>query len=249
MKILFFGNSHVGAFKKGFDLLSENCQASAREKEIYNFYAQNEVRFISILGLNWRKVSIGDSSTIGIPGKTYIHVNGVRTDTVINSYEFNSFNTLDYDVIAFCRGDNIVDYCNSYIGEVNPPLLTSSLVRILLKYLLRRDKEFKKIISSNAKSQFIYVGSPVRFLESIGEWENNNGNAMLQTRSRNLSFLRENICGKSSYDLLVPPPHCIDSAGRFSFDRYGRSPVQDKFHANGYYGIEMLGELKSVIQK
>ena len=246
MKILFFGNSHVGAFKKGFDMLSKNPKKNDLEKQFYDFYAQNEVYFISTPGPNWDEVTFKkDSTIIGIPEKTYKHTNGVRTDKVNNSYAFNSFNTLDYNAIVFCKGSNIVNFFNSFSGTVNPPLLTSSLLEILLKNFLSKNQEFKTILSSNNKSRFIYAGRPVPFSETRREWRNSTG--ILETRSRNLSFLRDNIYGKSSYDFLIPPSHCIDSAGRFTFDRYGRNPGQDENHANDNYGIEMLGELKKIL--
>ena len=248
MKILFFGNSHVGAFKQGLNILSEKQQMSDLEKQIYDFYTQNEVSFISIPGPNWKEVTIKDSTIIGIPQKTYKHVNGVRTDEINNSYGFNSFNTLDYDVIVFCKGQNIVDYLNRFNGMTNPPLLTSSLLEILLDEFLEQNKEFEKMLTPNKKTRFVYTGKPVRFIESNQKSKSSNENAMLDTCSRNLSFLRINICNKSSYDLLMPPPHCIDSAGRFTFNRYARDSVNDSVHANGDYGIEILGELKSVLQ-
>ena len=250
MKILFFGRSHVGAFKKGLGMLSENSSKNDLEKHVYDFYAQNEVHFISIPGPNWVKVIIkNDSTIISIPEKTYKHANGVPTGQVNNSYEFNSFNTLDYDAIIYCKGVNIVKHLNSFNGIVGPPLLTSSLLEVLLKNFLGISQEFKKILSSNNKSRFVYAGQPVPFLESRREWINSNGHGILETCSRNVSFLRDNICGKSSYDLLVPPSHCIDLAGRFTFDRYARDPGQDEVHANGNYGIEMLSELMKVLQK
>ena len=48
-------------------------------------------------------------------------------------------------------------------------------------------------------------------------------------------------------DVLIPPSHCIDSSGRFTFDRYGKDPKEDIGHANANYAIVMLIQLKRII--
>ena len=70
MKTLFFGNSHVGAYKRGFKLLSEKRKETILFNKLYEFYHQIEPNFISIPGPNWMKVTINDSPVIGIPDKT-----------------------------------------------------------------------------------------------------------------------------------------------------------------------------------
>lgn len=244
MKTLFFGNSHVGAYKRGFNLLSEMRKETILFNELYEYYHQIEPNFISIPGPNWMKVTINDSPVIGIPDKTYVHINGIQTSKVNNSYEFTSFNTLDYDYIIFCRGANIVTLCRLFNSEMYPSLLTSSILDYILTH--RINPEFKRIMSSNSQSRFIYDGSPVRFLESRIDWDNSNF-WQEQIHSRNISYLRQHIHNRMGFDVLIPPPHCIDSSGRFTFDKYGKDPKRDIGHANANYAIEMLIQLKEII--
>ena len=245
MKTLFFGNSHVGAYKRGFKLLSEKRKETALFRELYEFYTQINPSFISIPGPNWKKVTINDSSIIGIPDRTYVHINGIPTSKINNSYNFTSFNTLDYDYIIFCRGANIVTLCRLFNSERFPSLLTSSILNYILANRLNR--EFKKIIVPNDSSRFIYDGSPVQFLESRVDWKSNDPRDE-KIHSRNLSFLREHIHNRLGFDVLIPPSHCIDSSGRFTFDIYGKDPKEDIGHANENYAITMLVELKILLE-
>ena len=246
MKTLFFGNSHVGAYKRGFKLLSEKRKESILLNELYEFYFEIEPSFVSIPGPNWKNVTIDNSPIIGIPDKTYLHINGVKTNKVNNTYDFTSFNTLDFDNIIFCRGANIVTLCRLFNSGSYPTLLTSSMLSYILANCL--DPQFKIILSSNTVSKFIYAGSPVQFLESRIDWSTCNYKHE-KVHSRNLEFLRKHIHNRMGFDVLIPPPHCIDSSGRFTLDSYGKNPKEDVGHANENYAIEMLVELRLLLER
>ena len=66
MKILFFGNSHVGAFKQGLSILAHKQQKSDLEKQIHNFYTKKK-------HFNFTTIIRHEASNFAFYPKTFQH--------------------------------------------------------------------------------------------------------------------------------------------------------------------------------
>lgn len=246
MKILIFGVSHVAAFKQGFDHLAGSQSLSSSQQQILTFFHKNIVDFITIPGPNWNNVVIQESPIVQIPRRTYCHVNGKPTKQINYSYDFDSFSISVYDCIIWCQGKNIISSYRELFGNVEyPPLLTSSLLDIFFHKVFL-GSQFYTLVCSDSSPIFLYCGAPNSFLQSSHE-PAKDCDELSNIHSRNISFIRKNYPVDMGFSLLMPPAKCVDPAGRFTYDKYARSPGHDAAHANALYGVEMLGQLKNFL--
>ena len=115
--------------------------------------------------------------------------------------------------------------------------MTNALRSMLHDSLLRRNQQLFNIIAANPLKKFLYLGSPVPFIEAT------DMNSLRRTHEKFHSIHKENIefllrpeFSVSGNLLFIGAPlECIHPTGAFAFSKFARNFPGDIYHASDSY--------------
>lgn len=243
MRILVFGQSHVGALAQSF-----------RKKSLkHNFFDNNEIDFIAVSGSKFKKVKTSSNDqNIHLPAKTYSNLNSSWQNQTEHNTEYKAHNISTYDVVIWTEGRNILSSYHSLFGgkQSAPVLLTEAFASILFDRTLRKRKHFLNLRSSCTNTRFLYTGAPLLFRSHRQEklLTSNSFTRANSIHCRNVRYLRENMLAlRRKEGIVMSPAACIHPSGLLSLSKFARDSKSNG-HGSSNYGKYLWKEIINLIE-
>lgn len=243
MRILVFGNSHLGALRKSFKKINRE----------HKFFQEHTFDFAGVTGKNFNAIKeVQNKPEIIFPEKFLgqgigIKKNMLKEDNLI----INTCNFAMYDVVIWSQGVNLIQSYHSMFGgskELRPALLTKSLTKILFEQTLKKNRLFSNLRLKSPDTNFLYVGGPIRFAykKIVDKKKFSDANLIHQ---KNIKYMRETLFDTRKQEgLVMSPAACIHSSGLFSLEKFALDITQDTGHAGIDYGSHLWKEIFKFIE-
>ena len=243
MKILVFGNSHLGPLKGYFH----------QKRPPHVFFDSNTFDFVGVIGRNFHNITTSrEKSEIILPKKFLSKGSGVKQVRLKESgTEINLCNFASYDVVIWAQGFNLIYLYHSIFGgtkEYKPAMLTRSLAQILFERIFKANKLLSIMRSESPNTRFLYTGQPLTFSYHQVVNKKRFANAS-SIHSRNINYLRDVMFEtRKQLGLVMSPATCIHPSGLFSLEEFSFDIKQDKGHAGLNYGQHLWKEIIDLIE-
>ena len=243
MKILVFGNSHMGALMRSF----------YERESAHHFFNSNSFEFVGVIGKNFRKIKASkEKSEIILPENFLSRGDGAKQRKITESgITINFCNFADYDIVIWAQGLNLIHVYHSMLGgskEYNPAFLTRGLAKVVFERVFKFNKLFSKLRSETPNTRFVYTGQPISFSYKAVVNKKRFANAN-SVHLRNINYLRDTLLEpRKELGLVMSPDACIHASGLFSLEEFARDIKQDTGHAGLNYGKHLWKEIIQIIQ-